>query len=480
MARVSRPTSGTWSPSATSPRTRCGPTSATSPGMLEHAARAGAHRPGTTLDLRTLRSWLAKQQTLGKARTTMARRATAVRVFTAWAQRTGRIADRPGRAASARPRRTSTLPPALRADEAAGLLRGRRGRAPTTAARSGCATSRSSSCSTPPASGSASCAASTSTTSTASGGWSGCSARAARSAPCRTASRPSGRSTPGCEPGGPQLARAGRGRGAVPRRPRRADRPAGGPHPRARPARRRARRARHGAARPAAHRRHPPARGRRRPAHRPGAARPRVAGDHADLHPRHHRPAPAGLPSGAPAPEPCQPSAVAGGGPRGRRAAPDEPARRVPGRARRPPQREQPDRARPRPGSAGRGRSRPASRPQCRQARGKQCDPSSCERADARRRAATSSPTAHARARPARRWCGSPPWSTTTTPRPASRPANVTRPASAARTGCPTCPAGPRRGAPPPSGCPAGRSRARPRARVERPHAVGGRGPGSA
>ena len=67
-------------------------------GMLEHAVALG-HTSLRTLDLRTLRSWLAKQQTLGKARTTMARRATAVRVFTAWALRTGRADTDPGRVA---------------------------------------------------------------------------------------------------------------------------------------------------------------------------------------------------------------------------------------------------------------------------------------------------------------------------------------------------------------------------------------------
>jgi integrase/recombinase XerC len=63
--------------------------------MLEHSARLG-HVDVTTLDLRTLRSWLAQQQTLGKARTTMARRATAARVFTAWLLRTGRTETDPG------------------------------------------------------------------------------------------------------------------------------------------------------------------------------------------------------------------------------------------------------------------------------------------------------------------------------------------------------------------------------------------------
>lgn len=58
-------------------------------GVLRHAAALGRERTAE-LDLRTLRSWLAREQTLGKARTTLARRATAVRVFTAWAHRTGR------------------------------------------------------------------------------------------------------------------------------------------------------------------------------------------------------------------------------------------------------------------------------------------------------------------------------------------------------------------------------------------------------
>ena len=63
-------------------------------GLLRHAAALG-HTDVGSLDLRTLRSWLANQQTLGKARSTMARRATAVRVFTAWAQRTGRAESIP-------------------------------------------------------------------------------------------------------------------------------------------------------------------------------------------------------------------------------------------------------------------------------------------------------------------------------------------------------------------------------------------------
>jgi integrase/recombinase XerC len=89
-------------------------------GMLAHAAALG-HTDLRSLDLRTLRSWLANQQTLGKARTTMARRATAVRVFTAWAQRTGRADIDPG-ASLGSPKAHRSLPPALDAGEARALL----------------------------------------------------------------------------------------------------------------------------------------------------------------------------------------------------------------------------------------------------------------------------------------------------------------------------------------------------------------------
>ena len=89
-------------------------------GMLEHAAKLG-HTDLSTLDVRTLRSWLANQQTRGLARTTMARRATAVRVFTAWAQRTGRTETDPG-ALLGSPKAHRTLPAALRRDEARELL----------------------------------------------------------------------------------------------------------------------------------------------------------------------------------------------------------------------------------------------------------------------------------------------------------------------------------------------------------------------
>ena len=90
-------------------------------GLLEHASRLG-HTDLGSLDLRSLRSWLARQQTTGKARTTLARRATAARVFTAWLARTGRIPDDVG-ASLGSPRSRRVLPPVLRPDEASDLIR---------------------------------------------------------------------------------------------------------------------------------------------------------------------------------------------------------------------------------------------------------------------------------------------------------------------------------------------------------------------
>jgi integrase/recombinase XerC len=90
--------------------------------LLTHASRLGLTDPGR-LDLRTLRSWLANQQVTGRSRTTLARRASAARVFTAWLARTGRAdADRGASLGSPKARRP--LPPVLRADEASELVRG--------------------------------------------------------------------------------------------------------------------------------------------------------------------------------------------------------------------------------------------------------------------------------------------------------------------------------------------------------------------
>jgi integrase/recombinase XerC len=88
--------------------------------LLEHLTRLGG-ADVTDLDLRALRSWLAKQQTTGRARTTIARRATAARVFTAWLHRTGRTPVDVG-ARLASPKSHRTLPSVLRQDEALALV----------------------------------------------------------------------------------------------------------------------------------------------------------------------------------------------------------------------------------------------------------------------------------------------------------------------------------------------------------------------
>lgn len=71
----------------------------------------------SALTLPTLRSWLAAQASAGTARTTLARRTSAVKTFTAWAARRGLLPADPGaRLQVAKSRRT--LPAVLRQDQA--------------------------------------------------------------------------------------------------------------------------------------------------------------------------------------------------------------------------------------------------------------------------------------------------------------------------------------------------------------------------
>jgi integrase/recombinase XerC len=85
-----------------------------------HAGRQGVADPAD-LTIRVLRSWLANLKTLGKARTTLARRATAARVFTTWMARTGRAASDAG-ALLVSPKAHRELPVALSETEVRGLL----------------------------------------------------------------------------------------------------------------------------------------------------------------------------------------------------------------------------------------------------------------------------------------------------------------------------------------------------------------------
>lgn len=89
--------------------------------LLEFQA---AHRGTLTVgDLRLadLRAWLADLSQSGAARSTIARRAAAVRTFLRWATRTGRISADPSLRLVA-PRRNATLPGVLRQGEAGALL----------------------------------------------------------------------------------------------------------------------------------------------------------------------------------------------------------------------------------------------------------------------------------------------------------------------------------------------------------------------
>ncbi len=88
--------------------------------LAAHARLAHVDDPAR-LDLRTLRGWLAGQQTRGRSRTTVARRATSVRVFTGWLLRTGRASADAG-ALLGTPKRQRTLPATLRAEQVRDVL----------------------------------------------------------------------------------------------------------------------------------------------------------------------------------------------------------------------------------------------------------------------------------------------------------------------------------------------------------------------
>ncbi|AXT85436.1 recombinase XerC [Aeromicrobium sp. A1-2] len=88
--------------------------------LATHAERLGVTDPAD-LSLRALRSWLANLQTLGRARTTIARRATSARVFTAWLTRTGQAPTDAG-ALLASPKAHRELPVALSQAEVRALL----------------------------------------------------------------------------------------------------------------------------------------------------------------------------------------------------------------------------------------------------------------------------------------------------------------------------------------------------------------------
>ena len=88
--------------------------------LLEHASRRGRTTVGE-LDLADLRSWLALQQSTGRARSTIARKASAARTFTRWVERSGR-GDRDAGTRLTRPKAHRTLPQILGAGQVVDLL----------------------------------------------------------------------------------------------------------------------------------------------------------------------------------------------------------------------------------------------------------------------------------------------------------------------------------------------------------------------
>ena len=89
-------------------------------GLLDHLHRRGKDDPAE-LDLDDLRSWLARLRSSGMASSTLARRASSARVFTAWAHRTGRLSYDVGARLSV-PKVARPLPVLLTAEQAVDVL----------------------------------------------------------------------------------------------------------------------------------------------------------------------------------------------------------------------------------------------------------------------------------------------------------------------------------------------------------------------
>jgi integrase/recombinase XerC len=88
--------------------------------LLDHARRNRLVHLDE-LDIRTLRSWLARLHSQGASRRTLARRTSAARVFTAWAHRRGHLKTDPG-AGLTSPKPHRRLPEVLRPADAAAVL----------------------------------------------------------------------------------------------------------------------------------------------------------------------------------------------------------------------------------------------------------------------------------------------------------------------------------------------------------------------
>lgn len=89
--------------------------------LLAHLYARSADSAIRELDLTLLRSWLAAQSARGAARTTMARRASAARTFTAWLTKTGRLTADPGLRLGS-PKAHRVLPAVLGRQQAVGAM----------------------------------------------------------------------------------------------------------------------------------------------------------------------------------------------------------------------------------------------------------------------------------------------------------------------------------------------------------------------
>ena len=89
-------------------------------GLFDHLGLLQVKRLAD-VDRRALRSWLAKEQSMGQARATTQRRVAAARVFFAWAQHSGRVAGNPA-AGLRSPSLDRSLPPTLGQAEADAML----------------------------------------------------------------------------------------------------------------------------------------------------------------------------------------------------------------------------------------------------------------------------------------------------------------------------------------------------------------------
>jgi integrase/recombinase XerC len=90
--------------------------------LQQHAERMGRHAPAD-VDLDVLRSWLARLRSTGCAPSTLARRASSARTFTAWAHRRGLLPTDPGVRLGS-PKLARSLPRVLTESQAREVLAG--------------------------------------------------------------------------------------------------------------------------------------------------------------------------------------------------------------------------------------------------------------------------------------------------------------------------------------------------------------------